>query len=259
MIETSQQAYEWMHDVFNLPRSLTGRGIKATLRSIKDNLANPEYSTIYQCRSGTKIFDWVVPEEWDFNRCQILDEQGNNLIDEHLCLQVINFSTYFSGRITGQQLLSISNIGNVANPDRIPYVTSYYKPSYGFCLSYNQSLKINPDQYYRVLIDTNHRIGHLEFLEYVLPGATNKEVLFSTYCCHPELANNELSGPALAMLIANQISKLKNRKYTYRFYFGPETIGSLVYLSKRGWNFKKKSLLQAISFHVLARLQHHVL
>ena len=204
MIETAKEAYEWMEQVFDLPRSLTGRGIRKTLRSIMDNLAIEQNCKIYKCKTGTKVFDWEIPEEWDFNRCEIIDEHGSNIINENLSLQVINFSEFYEDKLLGRDVLAMSIIGDKKNPDSIPYVTSYYKRTSGFCLSHNQAVKIEENKYYQVLIDTKHSKGNLEFLEYVVPGKTKEEILFSTYCCHPELANNELSGPALTMLIANE-------------------------------------------------------
>ena len=232
-------AFRWMHEVYSYPRSISGAGIKRTLRSIKSNLAYEKHAKIHKCSTGTRVFDWVVPQEWNFNRCQIIDKDGQNLIDEHLSLQVINFSLSLNDLMLGKDILACSHIGPADNPDAIPYVTSYYSAARGFCLSYNQMLMIHEENLYRAIIDTEHIDGCIEYLEYILPGKSRQEILFSSYCCHPELANNELSGPALLILIANHLSKNLDRRYTYRFFFGPETIGSIIYLSRRALGFKQ--------------------
>ena len=117
-------------------------------------------------------------------------------------------------------------------PEAIPYVTSYYKPYWGFCLSYNQYKKLNRNGKYRVYIKSKHFEGELNYGEVIIEGNSKKEIFFSTYICHPSLANDNLSGPALATFLINYVKSLNNRKYTYRFIFIPETIGSICYLSK---------------------------
>jgi aminopeptidase-like protein len=124
-------------------------------------------------------------------------------------------------------------------PEAIPYVTSYYSETWGFCLSYNEYKSLPREGNYEVLIDSTLEDGELIYGEAVLPGSSEEEVLFSTYICHPSMANNELSGPLVQSFLYEEIAQMPNRRYSYRFVFLPETIGAICYLARLGDHFKK--------------------
>ena len=223
---------QWMHqickDLFPINRSITGEGVRQTLSYIKNILPQLE---IFSVPSGTHAFDWVVPEEWDVKNAFIKDSSGKKIVDfKENNLHLVGYScgvdNHISLELLQSHLFSLPN-----QPKSIPYVTSYYKRTWGFCISHEDRLRLKEDKYH-VYIDANHFEGNLNYGELIIPGSSSKEILLSTYVCHPSMANNELSGPAVTIALAQWLSSLKDNRYTYRIIFIPETIGSLVYLSK---------------------------
>lgn len=216
-------------------RSITGQGVRDTLAIIKEHI--PEMS-ISEIPSGSKVFDWVVPDEWEVAEAYIEDEFGNIVVDVkdnnlHLVGYSISVDKLMSLNELQAHLHSLESL-----PNAIPYVTSYYERNWGFCLPHNQRVKLL-DCNYRVVIKANHFKGFLNYGELILYGECKKEVLISTYVCHPSMANNELSGPVISLALAKWLQNFSNRKYTYRFIFIPETIGSIAYLSKNINHLKK--------------------
>jgi len=223
-----KEMYQWATDLFSINRSITGDGVRETLSYIKNII--PELK-IHEIPSYTKCFDWNVPKEWNVVDAYIQDEQGNKIIDfKKSNLHLLGYSIPVDKEIEYDEL--VEHLYYLEDqPDAIPYITSYYKERWGFCLTYNQFKRLKKGKY-RVKIDSELKDGFLTYGEVILEGTSKKEIFLSTYICHPSMANNELSGPVVTMALVNFIKNLKERRYTYRIIFIPETIGSICYLSK---------------------------
>lgn len=220
-----------------LNRSLTGNGNRESIRILSEILP----LTVSEVPSGTKCFDWTVPPEWNVREAWIKDPSGKTIVDfKKNNLHLLGYSVPFSGKLSLAELKN--HLYSLPDqPDLIPYLTSYYKERWGFCISHTQ-LKSLGEGMYQVLIDAElNPQGSMTIADCLLPGASKKEVLFSTYICHPSLANNELSGPLVTAFIYAAL-KTKKLKYSYRFVFVPETIGSICYLSKYGKDLKQNIL-----------------
>lgn len=190
--------------------------------------------------SGFKAFDWQVPQEWSVTDAYIVDPRGEILCDfSKNNLHLVGYSSPFEGYLSLRELqphlFSLED-----QPDAIPYVTTYYNDNWGFCLSHNQRLSLEDGQYY-VCIKSKKFDGRLNYGELLIPGKVEREVFFSTYVCHPSMANNELSGPVLAVELAQLLLRSENH-FSYRFVFIPETIGSLVYMAKNLATMKRNIL-----------------
>lgn len=221
-----QDMYRLMVELFPICRSITGNGVRETLARIKEHIP----LQIHEIPSGTKAFDWEVPKEWNIRDAFILDEEGNKVVDfKTNNLHVVGYSIPVDRWLTLRELQEHLH-SLPEQPDAIPYVTSYYKEYWGFCISDNQRKTLR-DGRYRVVIDSQLKEGHLTYGEYIIQGKIRKEVFLSTYICHPSMANNELSGPVLTTFLAKWIASAP-RRYTYRIVFVPETIGSITYLSR---------------------------
>lgn len=222
-----QKIYALCETLFPICRSITGDGVRETLRRIAEHI--PQLS-IYEVPSGTRCFDWTVPPEWNIRDAYIIGPDGDKIVDFQASnLHVVSYSLPVDREIGLEELQShLHSIPEL--PDAIPYVTSYYNPQWGFCITQNQRNKLRQGTY-RVKIESTLAPGNLTYGEMILPGEMDREIFLSTYICHPSLANNELSGPAVTTFLAKQLAQLR-RKYTYRFIFIPETIGSITYLSR---------------------------
>lgn len=236
-VETvGQQIYALAERLFPICRSLTGQGVVKTLQIIQEFLPDLE---IKQVPTGTACFDWEVPMEWNIRDAYIVDPQGHKIVDfNESNLHVVGYSVpvdrEYSLSELDEHLHSLPE-----QPDAIPYITSYYKERWGFCLTHRQREVLKPGTY-RVVIDSTLEAGCLTYGEVILPGQSEKELFLSTYVCHPSMANNELSGPTVTAYLLRYLAKLKRRKYTVRAVFIPETIGSISYLSKHIEEMKKK-------------------
>ena len=226
--KSGKSAYKLANELWPLNRSLTGNGLRKTLDIIKREIPDLK---IFSVPSGFKAYDWVVPKEWMVKEAWIKTPDGEKICNfEENNLHLIGYSQPFKGNVD----LSILQNHLFSLPeqiDAIPYVTSYYEEKWGFCIKHKDRLKLKPG-IYQVFIDVEHFEGFMNYGELLVKGKSKKEVLLSTYVCHPSMANNELSGPVVAQEVAKIISKLTDRYFSYRFLFIPETIGSIVYISK---------------------------
>ncbi len=232
-----KEIHNFATSLWPINRSLTGEGVRETLLAIKEHI--PDLN-IFEVKTGTKAFDWTVPKEWKINDAWIKDPEGKKICSfKENNLHIVGYSIPFHGKLTlselQKRLFSLPE-----QPNAIPYITSYYNEDWGFCIkdSERQALK-NGD--YEIFIDSELFDGSLTYGELLLKGKEKKEIFLSTYVCHPSMANNELSGPCVTTFLSKWISSIENRRYSYRIVFIPETIGSIVYLSKN-LNIMKKNI-----------------
>jgi aminopeptidase-like protein/aminoglycoside N3'-acetyltransferase len=218
--------YYLMQTLFPITRSITGEGVRKTLKIIKEYIP----IKIHEVPSGTKVFDWTVPKEWNIKDAYISDENGNKIIDFNKNnLHIVGYSVPVNKTVSLSELQD--HLYSVPDqPEAIPYVTSFYEERWGFCITHRDREKLK-DGKYKVYIDSELKDGSLTYGELIIPGKSDKEVFLSTYVCHPSMANNELSGPVVTTFLAKWLLS-KPGKYTYRIIFIPETIGSISYLSK---------------------------
>lgn len=231
--QTGLEMYQLMQRLFPICRSITGDGVRETLQIIQKHIP----LTVHEVPTGEKVLDWEVPKEWNIKDAYVLNEDGEKIIDfQKNNLHVVGYSIPVNTVVSLEELQS-HLYSLEEQPECIPYVTSYYKERWGFCLTHDQREELKEGNY-RVVIDSELKEGHLTFGELIIPGESEKEIFFSTYICHPSMANNELSGPVLATFLAKYILS-KPRKYTYRIVYVPETIGSITYLSRNLEEMKK--------------------
>ena len=207
-------------------RSITGDGVRETLRILQKEMP----LTMHEIKTGPQAFDWIVPKEWNIRDAYVLDPQGKKIIDfKKNYLHVVGYSLPVNQSITleelDEHLYSIPE-----QPAAVPYVTSYYKERWGFCISDRERKSLKKGTY-KVCIDSELKDGSLTFGECIIPGREEKEVLLSTYICHPQMGNDNISGISITTQLALWLQSVP-RRYTYRIVFIPETIGSLVYMSQ---------------------------
>jgi aminopeptidase-like protein len=224
--EVREELHELMADLYPICRSITGDGLRETLQRIGTHVP----LRVHEIPSGTQVFDWTVPREWNIRDAYVKDAVGERVIDFGACnLHVVGYSTPIKTRMPLAKLKEhLTTIPE--HPDWIPYRTSYYREDWGFCLSHNSLLALE-DGEYEVCIDSTLEDGHLSYGEYYLPGERDDEVLISTHVCHPSLANDNLSGVAVATLLARMLTE-QPRRLSYRFVFIPGTIGAIAWLSQ---------------------------
>jgi aminopeptidase-like protein len=219
----------WMHnlmlELYPICRSLAGPGNRESLFIIKKHIP----IDILEVPSLKKVFDWTVPKEWSPKEAWIVDPNGKKrAVFSNNNLNLVSHSVPKNEEMDLSELLP-HLYSLPAQPNVIPYVTSYYKEDWGFCMSEAEKKSL-PKGKYQVFIDSKLEIGSMSLGEFLLPGESKKEILISTYICHPSMANDNLSGVVVAIGLYRLISQLKYRKYSYRFLFIPETIGSIAWL-----------------------------
>ncbi|HLD27967.1 MAG TPA: DUF4910 domain-containing protein [Patescibacteria group bacterium] len=234
MTNQAQRIEQYFDRLWPLNRSITGPGFRQSLEILSEiaPFKNLEFAT------GRKVLDWTIPQEWRVKEAYLICPDNKKRADFKVNnLHLVGYSRPFAGSLSlselKEHLYSLPD-----QPRAIPYVTSYYKDYWGFCLS-DEELKSLPQGVYQAVVDTELTDGELVVGETVLRGESKKEILFSSYLCHPSMANNELSGPLVLAFLYEQLSKLPQRKFTYRFVLAPETIGAIAFLSERGKHLKK--------------------
>ncbi|WP_089935819.1 DUF4910 domain-containing protein [Candidatus Entotheonella palauensis] len=219
-----REMYRLMETLYPICRSLTGNGVRETLAILQRHIP----LDVHEIPTGTPVFDWTIPREWNIRDAYIKNANGERVVDFQQCnLHVVQYSVPIHTRM---QLADLKPHLHTLpeHPGRIPYRTSYYHENWGFCLSEAQ-LQSLPDERYEVRIDATLQDGHLTYGEYVLPGESPDEILMSCHICHPSLCNDNLSGIALTTCLAQALTPL-SRRYTYRFVFVPATIGPIAWL-----------------------------
>ena len=228
-----RELYQLMGELYPICRSITGNGLRATLQIIGQRIP----LKIHEVATGTAVFDWTIPKEWNIRDAYVKNSKGERVIDfQKSNLHVVNYSVPIKSRMPleelRQHLFTLPD-----NPDWVPYRTSYYRESWGFCLSHTDSLRLE-DGEYEVSIDSSLEPGHLSYGEYYLRGENADEVLLSCHTCHPSLCNDNLSGVALMTVLAKSLSRLPLR-YSYRFLFIPGTLGSITWLYRNQGNIHR--------------------
>lgn len=224
--EVGRELHRFAGELYPICRSITGDGIRRTLAMIGDRIP----LKTFEVPTGSPVFDWIVPKEWNIQDAYIKGPDGKKIVDFQKCnLQVVNYSTPVRATMPLSELLPhLHTIPE--NPDWIPYRTSYYKEDWGFCLAHNQRLAFK-DGPYEVSIDSTLKDGHLTYGECYFPGRSTYEVLISCHACHPSLANDNLSGLTVATSLAQLLSQ-QDLRYSYRFLFIPGTIGAITWLAR---------------------------
>ena len=236
-MDIGNEMYTLCNKLFPICRSITGNGVRETLRVLQ-NICPA--MTLHEVPTGTQVFDWTVPKEWNIRDAWIKNSKGEKVLDfAKSNLHVMGYSIPVNQKVTLEELLPLIHT-QPDQPDAIPYVTSYYKERYGFCMSQEQKDTLREDTYH-IYIDSDLKDGSLTYGEILIPSTEgNKDEIFlSTYVCHPSMANNELSGPAVTIYLAKWLWEKKHRRYNYRIIFIPETIGAITYLSQHLPEMKK--------------------
>ena len=231
---------EYMHELarrlWPIHRSITGDGVRETLAILGEEIPALR---VHEIPTGTQVFDWVVPNEWNIRSAQLIDPDGEVVVDYFdNNLHVVGYSIPVDTTVELDELQG--HLHSIPEqPTAIPFVTSYYHANWGFCLTHEKRRELKQGLY-RVVIDASLQQGHLTYADAVFPGAVSDEIFLSTYICHPSMANNELSGPVVATALARWIDSMPNRHYTYRVAFTPESIGAITYASTHLDHLKEK-------------------
>ncbi len=231
MIETidtrdvGERMYRFVSEIFPICRSITGDGFRETLHRVRQEIP----LELHEVRSGTRVFDWTVPREWNIRDAWVKNAEGEKIIDfRRSNLHVVNYSIPVHRKVLLEELRQ--HLHSLAErPDWVPYRTSYYKEDWGFCLAHNRLQELE-DGEYEVCIDSRLEEGSLTYGEYLIPGKCADEILLSCHACHPSLCNDNLSGIALVVFLARLLSDF-DLKYSYRFLLIPGTIGSIAWLA----------------------------
>jgi aminopeptidase-like protein len=231
------KAYALIEGLYPICRSITGNGLRQSLRLLQETIP----LELHEVPSGTQVFDWTVPKEWNIRDAYIKNSAGERVLDFQLNnLHVVNYSAPVR-RTMSLAELEAHLFSLPESPDWIPYRTSYYRETWGFCLTHRQRERMK-DGEYEVCIDSSLESGHLTYAEYWIQGETNDEVLISSHSCHPSLCNDNLSGMATAARLAHLLNGVTSLRYSYRFLWIPGTIGSITWLARNE--------------HILPRIKH---
>ena len=227
------ELFSLMQELFPICRSITGNGVRKTLKILKKEID----LKIVNVPSGTKVFDWKIPYEWNIKDAYVKNSKGERVIDfKKSNLHILNYSTPIKKTISNKNLKKHLHT-LPEKPNSIPYVTSYYKKNWGFCVAHDTLKSFDEDRYF-VHIDSTLKPGSLTYGEFFIKGQTKNEILISTYICHPSLCNDNLSGIVVTTILAKLLSKI-DTYFSYRFLFIPETIGAITWLSKNQKNLSQ--------------------
>jgi len=222
--EIKEEMFSLMQELFPICRSITGNGVRKTLERIKKDISLSKF----EIPTGTEVFDWTIPKEWNIVDAYVSDLSGKKIIDfQKSNLHVVSYSIPIKKQISLNELKK-HIFSNPEKPNYIPYVTSYYNETWGFCLEHNELIKMK-DEKYNVIIESKLENGFLTYGEFFIKGESENEILISTYICHPSMCNDNLSGVVVATALAKYLKNLK-LKYSIRFLFIPETIGAISWL-----------------------------
>ena len=236
-----QQMYDLCREIFPLNRSITGNDVRETFRILQSHIPDIRIE-MYEVPSGTKVLDWTIPDEWNCKEAYLEGPDGERVVDmkDHN-LHVMGYSLPTDITLPLEEMKE--HLYYLKDqPHVFPYVTSYYSPRWGFSMSYDQYCSLKPGDYHAVIRSTLEP-GSLTYGEMYFPGESEEEIFFSSYTCHPSMANNECSGPALITALARYIADMPKRRYSYRLVLAPETIGALTYISRN---------LEHLQSHVIA-------
>jgi len=225
--QLGKDMYQLVAELYPICRSITGDGVRETLTRLHKHIP----LTTHEVPSGTQVFDWTVPKEWNIRDAYIRDSRGVKIVEfKESNLHVMSYSVPVDCRMTLRQLRPhLFTLPD--HQDWIPYRTSYYEERWGFCLRHSQLLRLRDDEEYDVLIDSTLQDGYLTYAESFLPGDSPDEILISAHVCHPSLCNDNLSGVSLATFMAKSLATIPHR-FSYRFLFIPGTIGAITWLSR---------------------------
>ncbi|HXM94107.1 MAG TPA: DUF4910 domain-containing protein [Candidatus Dormibacteraeota bacterium] len=226
VLETGSNMYQLMAELYPICRSITGNGLRESLRIIQKHIP----LELHEVPTGTPVFDWNVPKEWNIRDAYVKGPNGDKIIDfQRSSLNVVNYSVPVRAKMPLAKLKEhLHSLPD--HPDWVPYRTSYYKETWGFCLS-QRALESLEEGEYEAVIDSSLEEGNLTYGEFYLKGATQDEILISSHSCHPSLCNDNLSGMVLATFLARYLQTCKLR-YSYRFIFAPGTIGAITWLAQ---------------------------
>ncbi len=237
------EMYEFVKRIFPICRSITGNGVRETLKIMQEYAPDIK---VYEVPSGTQVFDWTVPSEWNIEDAYVENEAGERVIDfKETNLSVVGYSLPMDEMLSLEELKKIVFVEE-NQPEVVPYVTSYYRERSAFCTSKNRLDALPEGTYHAVIKSSLNPQGSLTYGEAYIQGESDKEILISTYLCHPSMANNECSGPAVSIFLQKYLKSLPKLKYSYRFIYIPETIGSITYLS-RNYEVLKKNVVAGIN------------
>ncbi|WP_075730903.1 DUF4910 domain-containing protein [Streptomyces acidiscabies] len=223
---TGEEMHALVERLYPLCRSITGDGVRATLEIVGEHVP----LEVHEVPTGTQVLDWTVPQEWNIRDAYVADATGRRVVDfAASSLHVLGYSVPVARRMPLAELREhLHTLPD--HPSWVPYRTSYYKPTWGFCLA-QDTLDALPDGEYEVRIDSTLADGHLTYAEHVIPGQVPDEVIVSCHVCHPSLANDNLAGIAVATYLAKALAE-RQPYYTYRFIYAPGTIGAITWLAR---------------------------
>ena len=224
--KSAEALYALVERLYPICRSITGEGVRQTLRILGEYVP----LAIHEVSTGTPVFDWEVPKEWNIRDAYIKDASGRRVVDfNSSSLHVVSYSAPVRTTLSLDELKPhLHTLPD--HPDWIPYRTSYWKEYWGFCLAHNVLLQMR-DARYEVCIESTLQDGHLTYAEYLVPGKSEEEVLLFSHTCHPSMCNDNCSGLAVTTLLARRLGELSPR-FSYRFVWAPGTIGSITWLSR---------------------------
>ena len=231
-----KQLEQYFDALWPICRSISGNGLRHSFRILQEIIP----FELIEVPTGTVVLDWKIPKEWNINDAYIITPNGKKIAEFKINnLHLINYSIPVNKTMSWEELKP--HLHTLPNkPDAIPYLTTYYKETWGFCLTHHEYLQLPQEGNYQVVIESTLADGAITYGQYILKGSSEEEILFSSYLCHPSMANNELSGPLALAFLYQELSKIENRHSTYRFVLAPETIGIVAFLAQYGDKIKSK-------------------